>query len=110
MQVQAEVRTSAGKMSHYFTFAVLAFASFTVVNCQVQLPCDHPLHNVPLLSRFFEHYQCQYGDWSDLVPQPGALPVPVSHSDCESGIRALGVQYQYAQSCNDPGCNACPVK
>ena len=98
-------------MSYFFTFAVLAFSCFTLVNCQVQFPCDHILRHFPGLSGFFEHCLCRYGDWSDVVPLTDVQLIPVPLSECESGLKNVtGVRYQYGESCDDPGCDVCPVK
>ena len=98
-------------MGHLYPLAVLAIACFELAKCQVQFPCDHILRHFPGLSGFFEHCLCQYGDWSDVVPLAHVQLIPVPRNECASGMKNVtGVRYQYGHSCDDPGCDVCPVK
>ena len=110
MRRQTSYSEEMKRMSCFLTIAVLALG-FTLVNCQVQFPCDHVLRNFSGLSRYFEHCLCRYGDWSDVVPLADVQLIPVPHNECESGIKHItGTHYQYGHSCDDPGCDICPVK
>ena len=98
-------------MSLLFPLAVLAITNFVVANCQVQFPCDHILHNFPGLSRYFEHCQCRYGDWGDVVPLAHVQLIPVPRNEFKSGMKnSTGARYQHGELCDNPGCDVCPLK
>ena len=104
-------------MGRFTAVAILALAGLGVATCRVQLPCDSLLRRFPTLSIFFEHCNCSYGNWSDVMPLAGAPPpaVPVPPEECESGLKiATGVRFQRATdynnfTCGDDGtgCEAC---
>ena len=56
---------------------------------------------------------CQYGDWTDPVPDDNATPVPVPVTQCRSGRALPGERWQTAiggYSCTGTQCEECQDK
>ena len=62
------------------------------------------------MSIFFQHCECRYGNWTDVIPLEDTPPVAVPRNECESGLKILGVRYQHAtggEQCDSNGCVPC---
>ena len=98
-------------MGQLLVLALLVFSGLTLTACQVQFSCDSFLRRFPSLSVFFQHCECHYGNWTDVIPLENTSALVVPQTECESGLKILGIRYQYAtggeSSCNSTGCVPC---
>ena len=87
-----------------------------LVSARVTFPCNHPLRLNPSLSFFFEHCNCNYGEWSEVRPLMNAPAVRTSRQECDTGLKIpIGIRYQLAiegSNCSVDGteCEACVDK
>jgi hypothetical protein len=92
--------------------ALLVFSGFTVAACErLQLPCEHFLRPNLVFANFFEHCECQYGDWIEVATPDIVTAIEAPVSECDSGLKIPRIQYQPVISgvntCNGETCEEC---
>ena len=98
-------------MGCFLAITLLAFAGFTVVTCQVQLPCNSVLRQYPSLWIYFQHCECTYsGNFTELVTLANATIHFVPSNQCESEIAVSARGFEEAKGgyeCDGEVCVQC---